>query len=186
MSAFSGGASPFLKVVPKQLFFDRALVRRTVSADALRGMSRIGAFVRRRSRSSMRRSRARIWIKTPGGYIQVFKPSKPGSPPLAHRGDLKNIFFALDPRTLSVVIGPLAYNRRDVPALLEFGGSVTREATVYEGRGRDAQGRFSAGKPRRARWNATIRPRPYMRPALAAEVAAGTIPRTMFARAGAA
>src|SRR5690606_26351069 len=86
---------------------------------------RQGSFIRRRARSSLRR-RKRI--------------SAPGQPPSVHSKDpvatLKNIWFSLDPRTETVVVGPLALNakmladgaatptRGTVPSTLEFGGTV--------------------------------------------------------------
>lgn len=78
------------------------------------------------------------------------KTSEPGEPPLAHTGDLRKIFFAYDHSSRSVVVGPLRFKGSNVPNILEYGG-VTH---------------MRRGNRRRT---VRIAPRPYMRPALAAE-----------------
>src|SRR5690242_5646943 len=87
----------------KRLFFDRALVRREIGAANAAALSRHGAFVQRRARSSLRRRKA---------------PSLPGMPPSVHTSDnyatLKNIWFAYDPARQSVVVGPLRLNLHSV------------------------------------------------------------------------
>jgi hypothetical protein len=81
--------------------------------------------------------------------------SSPGQPPSVHAGQLKDrLYFAYDPSARSVVVGPERYAKAEAPPLLEFGGTATRK-----------------GKP------AQYRPRPFMAPALQAEVKAGTIPQ---------
>lgn len=83
------------------------------------------------------------------------KTSKPGSPPSSHTGLLKrNIFFAYEKSRNSVVIGPISLNKSgDAPELLEYGGRATRRIN---------------GKSRRV----TYKPRPYMGPAMAANLPA--------------
>ena len=95
-------------------FFDRATVVAATSAAERRVLSRFGAFVRQRARSSIR---SRI------------APSPPGSPPSSHVGLLRRqIFFAYDAGRRSVVVGPVRLNqgRGEAPALLEFGGPAVR------------------------------------------------------------
>jgi hypothetical protein len=123
-------------------FFDRAKVIRAVDAGTRRVLSRFGAFVRTRARTSMRRRR---------------RPSEPGQPPSVHTGLIKRfIFFVYELARKSVVIGPVKLNSVVDPgalAALEYGG----QSTVEDRR----------GGPRR---RITVRPRPYMRPALKAEL----------------
>jgi hypothetical protein len=120
------------------LFFDRAAVLSATSTAERRVLSRFGAFVRQRARTSMKR-RA--------------DPAPPGQPPSAHTGLLRrHLYFAWDPAQRSVVIGPALLNQRErgVPALLEYGGAAVR---------------MRWGLPRRVHYA----PRPFMRPAFAAE-----------------
>jgi hypothetical protein len=164
-----------VKMTVKNLFFDRATVVREVGKINAKALSKAGAFVRRRARSSMKRRKA---------------PSAPGSPPSAHsKGSVatfKNILFAYEPQNMGVVIGPVLLNGKkgSAPALHEFGGSFTRtdkqrRALAARARklfreGRDASGKFlkRGAKLVQARdIKATINypPRPFMGPALAAE-----------------
>ncbi len=127
----------------KGLFFDRAEVMRATSRAERRVLSRFGAFVRRSARSSIRK-RKRI--------------SEPGNPPSSHTGLLRKfIFFAFDPNSQSVIIGPVRLNQKigDAPAALEHGGTS----------------RVLEGSRRRARRTRTIRVRrrPYMQPAFERE-----------------
>ena len=97
----------------KGMFFDRKTVTSAVDRAERRVLSRFGAFVRRGSRSSIRR-RKRI--------------SEPGMPPSSHTGLLKrNIVFVYEPRQSGVVIGPTLLGKgTDAPQLFEHGGAVTR------------------------------------------------------------
>lgn len=97
----------------KSLFFDRARVINAVDRTTRRNLSRFGAFVRKRARSSIR-TRKRI--------------SEPGQPPTNRTGLLKrNIFFVYEPTRRSVVIGPVLLNTSSgAPELLEHGGNVIR------------------------------------------------------------
>ena len=92
-------------------FFDNAGMMRRADKMKRKQLSKFGAFVRKRMRSSMRRRK---------------KQSKPGEPPSAHSGELKLIFFAWDDRQQSVVVGPIIFSVRDgggiTPGLLERGG----------------------------------------------------------------
>ncbi|NUQ11337.1 MAG: hypothetical protein HUU26_03275, partial [Gemmatimonadaceae bacterium] len=105
-------------------------------------LSRAGAFIRQRAKSSIRRRRG---------------ASRPGNPPHSHTGYLRNfIFFGYEPATESVVIGPVKLNQKntEAPRTLEHGGTTV----ITEFR----NGRI-------VRRKVTIAPRRYMGPALDAE-----------------
>lgn len=167
-----------VNVTVKKFFFDRAAVINAVGRARAQVMARAGAYVCTRARSLLRRRK---------------KTSQPGSPPSIHApsGDyasLKNILFGWDPATETVIVGPVGINRVDrlngivvngaVPALHEFGGT----ASVHEYRTAAGHWRRVDG---RKRWRANGKlqrvrvmhypARPFMGPALEAEVAAGKI-----------
>lgn len=103
---------PFDWAELKRSFFDREAVVRRVDSGKRRVLSRMGAFVRTRSRSSIR-------------YRRTISP--PGQPPSSHSGELRLIFFAWDSRSESVVVGPVPFRAKRVgsavvPRLLEHGG----------------------------------------------------------------
>lgn len=112
----------------------KALDKKTRSA-----LSKFGAFVRTRARSSIRKRK---------------KASEPGSPPSSHVGTLKKLlFFGYDAQSKSVVVGPVPFRGPAVaPALLEYGGQAIQQ---------------QKGKPSRRLF---YRPRPFMQPALKAEL----------------
>lgn len=120
----------------KKMFFDRPAVQKSMLEVERGALSKAAAFIWRRARSSMR-PRKRV--------------SKPGQPPSVHEGSLKRmLYFGWDTQTRSAVIGPVGFNSSDVPATLEYGGTVTLQ---------------------RRRWGkqinktVTVAPRPYMGPA---------------------
>lgn len=126
----------------KRLFFDKSAVTRAVDRAERKVFSKFGAFVRQTARNSIRTRRER---------------SLPGEPPSSHTGLLKRfILFLYDPARHSVIVGPVRLNQKigEAPAALEFGG----RSRVYAGR-----------RNRRRLRTVTIRPRPYMRPALERE-----------------
>lgn len=149
----------------KSFFFDRQKVLDKLDAKTRRGLSRIGAFVRRRAKSSLRYAK---------------QTAAPGKPPYVHKGGfLKKrtskgvtttaaasflrelVFFAYDPQTKSVVIGPtLGGPQTGAPHALEHGGQSRRKVG----------GKFRATR---------VRPHPFMRPALEAE--APTMAQTLKA-----
>lgn len=94
-------------------FFDREKVKRAIDANTRRILSKFGAFVRQRAKTSIR--------DHPG-------ISPPGKPPHSHVGLLRKfIFFAYDAQRRSVVIGPtLLRDDSEAPRLLEFGGETVR------------------------------------------------------------
>ena len=127
-----------------KMFFNSPRVMAAVDKGTRRVLSRFGAFVRQRAKSSIRKRK---------------KPSAPGSPPSSHSGLLKKfIWFSYEPNRRSVVIGPARLsgnNRGDAPSLLEYGGLLRRG---YAGQGR-----------RKRKSRAYIRARPFMGPAFEKE-----------------
>lgn len=102
---------PKLNRIDFRFFLDRDAVIRATERGQRRALAKGGAYVRMTARRSIRKRKA---------------ISEPGSPPSSHQGDYrKSIFFAYDPQTESVIIGPRAdfgSKGSRVPELLEFGG----------------------------------------------------------------
>lgn len=104
-----------------QFFFDKPKVQRATKNMNRRSLSKIGAFIRTRDRSSMR----------PAG--KKGKVSRPGEPPRVRKGQLKKfLYFVYSPETESVVVGPVLLNGnvqdgQTVPNKLEFGGRIKTE-----------------------------------------------------------
>lgn len=140
-------ARPLFTMRVKDLFFDRPRVRRAVDRAKRRALSRAGAFIRQRARTSMRRRRG---------------SAPPGQPPHAHEGSLRRlILFGYDRASDSVVVGPARLNKPGMaPSVLEFGGRTT----IKQRRLR-AGGRRVVTKRR-----VKIEARPYMGPALKKEL----------------
>lgn len=98
-------------------FFDSEAVQKKVAKARRRVLSKCGAFVRRRAKSSIRKRK---------------KQSPPGQAPSSHAGQLKQfLFFAYDASTDSVVVGPVPFTgaakqSKGAPEALEHGGPVTR------------------------------------------------------------
>lgn len=152
--------------VVKTQFFDRAVTKH-LSTQAKRVLSKFGAYVRRSSKQSIKparrksqsdlteRERKRFEIRLrewSEGRLKTrpkrpMEPSKPGDPPRSRfKGSpIKLIFFLYDPRSESVIVGPIAYGRR---------GGVATEALEYGGRSINDRGR-----------SVHIENRPFMRPA---------------------
>lgn len=169
----------------KDLFFDTAEVQRRVGEGKARAMSRQGSFLRKRWRTQTLRRRK--------------SPSMPGSPPHVHSTDarrtLRNILFALDKSSDSLVVGPVKLNqvnfrsavrmgnRASVPELMEKGGTaIILEEAYRDPRGGRPKEWFRQDLRRRRRPDkvyrkrrAKYKPRPSAQPTLDAEVAAGTI-----------
>jgi len=129
----------------KELFFDKAPVIEAVGVKRANAMAKAGSYIKRDAKQSIRQRK---------------RPSLPGQPPSSHRGDLKRlIFFAFDPTTESMLIGPEAFPSATtrigptIPEVLEEGGDV-----LLKGR-KTAKGRKPARKIH-------IADRPYMGPAL--------------------
>ncbi len=94
----------------KKAFFDKKAVTSAIDKGLKQALSKFGAFVRTRSKSSIRKRKA---------------IAAPGSPPSSHEGSLKKlIFFSYDAAQKSVVIGPvLKTGGGEAPRLLEHGGT---------------------------------------------------------------
>lgn len=139
-------------------FFDREPVRKAVDAAALRILSRFGAFVRQRARTSIRVRQG---------------TSAPGTPPHGHKSGLRAktsrsgevrtrsvsllreyILFSYDREKRSVLIGPAKLAGTVGPRALEaleYGGTTIA---------------LTNGKKR----SLTVRARPFMRPAFSEEL----------------
>jgi len=161
----------------KNWFFDKPRVMAAVKDAKRRSFSRIGAFVRTAARSLLRRRKA---------------ASAPGSPPSVHSdspvASLKYILFGYDPFKESVVIGPVRLSTTDrlngvftagtVPQLHEFGGVATVDERSRDGGRtwwrRDHRRSLRPGEITRQR-STTYPARPFMGPALAKEIAKGTV-----------
>lgn len=156
----------------KDFFFDRLAVQSRIDKVEQRKLSEIGAFIRQRAIRSLRRRK---------------RASMPGQQPSVRSRDkvtnIRNILFGYDDRNSSVIVGPVRLNglghgvrSAPVPSLLEFGG----QTTIIESRYSDRKmlwhpGIWKQGPVETRRKRVTIKPRPYMRPALEAERAAGTL-----------
>jgi hypothetical protein len=168
----------------KGQFFDRLPVQKMMADHERRALSRIGAFIRRRARSSIRRRK---------------RTSSPGQPPSAHSTDkvatLKNILFGYDSSKKSVVVGPVLLNQFNhdwiagvgsisIPELMEHGGVLTiSEKSTDDGKTwwrRNQRRRIPSPGERWRRRRAKYRARPYMRPALQKELP--NIPRIFAGR----
>tara|TARA_A100001391_G_scaffold154773_2_gene112561 strand:- start:2719 stop:3282 length:564 start_codon:yes stop_codon:yes gene_type:complete len=161
-------------------FFDRIEIIEAIEKAERKNLSQIGAFIRKRARSNLRRRK---------------KTSQPGNTPSVHSRDrvatLKNILFGYEPSRHSVVIGPVGLNqanylqgggRTTVPQLHEFGGSILiHEERLKKNRGDGHWYRRDLRSKRELPWKdyrlrlATYEARPFMGPALDEETAAGTI-----------
>lgn len=152
----------------KKGFFDRKGIADKATAAGRKALSQFGAFVRRRAKSSIRKSK---------------KSAPPGQPPKSHEGSLRRlIFFAYDSGRQSVVIGPVKFRRGEAPPLLEHGGTVVRRRRVRT-KGKPATGRRKETFLRLARdgrleskpavyqsVRAVYRGNPFMEPAAEAEL----------------
>lgn len=102
-----------------KFFFDRARVQSAVDAGTRKVLSRFGAYVRTRARSSLRKRTA---------------ASAPGTPPSVHSGEIKKfLYFVFEPASKGVVIGPAGFGRarpggKTVPELHEEGGAAVEAA----------------------------------------------------------
>ena len=159
-------------------FFDRQAVIDRMSKANRQALSKAGAFIRRRARTSLRRRKS---------------TSPPGSPPSVHSDDsiatLKNILFAYEPHSESLVVGPVRLNqvedswidlgRTTVPQLHEFGDIARVLEWSWDGgrtwSRRDRRFRHTSRKRKEVyhfierRRRARYRARPFMGPALEAE-----------------
>lgn len=151
--------------VAKRGFFDRQFVLNATSRAERKVLSRAGAFIRRRAQTSIKPA-PRVSVATGQvlrgrrrkGVVYRDATSKPGQPPYSHGQRLlrKYIMFSYDSQRRSVVVGPTKLNQvGNAPEALEKGGLTV----VLTGRGR-------------RRRTVVLAPRPYMAPALQAELPA--------------
>lgn len=93
------------------VFFDTHAVIDAIGKANAKAMAAAGAAIRRHAQKSM-------------PYRK--RPSKPGQPPSAHKGQLKKlILFGFDLHTQSLVVGPVPLGGPAVvPPILEFGGQA--------------------------------------------------------------
>lgn len=168
---FSGQLGNKVAFSVGKFFFDREQVLKQLNRSEKSRLSKAGAFVRRRARSSIRPARRKRVAELDDAErlayfsaverakaagrkppkIWYFAHSKPGEPPRSIFGLLReHLYFVYDPATRSVVVGPAKLNGStgSVPAVLEHGGNTTNS------RGRSIY----------------IAARPFMQPALEAEV----------------
>ena len=81
-------------------FFDKPKILRLMEKANLKALRKSGAVVRKIARRSIRSGGK-------GGKV-----SRPGEPPRSHTGILKRfLFFALQPATTSVFVGPIKTNQ---------------------------------------------------------------------------
>lgn len=168
----------------KSNFFDRAAIENRVKQAKRRILSKMGAFVRTRAISSMLRHAVRKGFGHKSKVSDREGVSPPGEPPYPHTGMLVRwILFAWDDATGGVVVGPMKTNQvffdrhrmpvtGTVPAVLEYGGQITIlewfRAGVWQRA--DLRSKRRLGE-RPKRWRTvTIAPRPFMGPALQAEL----------------
>jgi hypothetical protein len=139
------------KIVPKELFFDRAKIAKAMDAADRSALSKIGAFVRTRMKSLLGRR----------GTSKTHQAS-PGKPPLKHEGSLwRLVFFAYDAVNKLVDIGPVNFKEGGA-ALLEHGGDATIKVPNKHGKFRSVHAHYKGN--------------PFALPSLQKEVEAGTIP----------
>lgn len=134
----------------KALFFDRPAVIAMLNRRERSMLSRFGAFVRRRAKSSIK-------------FSSKNETSQPGRAPKGHTHKLRDkIYFAADPRRRSVVTGPVTFGGRTGEELqaLEEGGFVNLKESI----------KGEAVRRRRV----FIRARPFMLPAFKAELPKAT------------
>lgn len=154
-------------------FFDSKAVLAALDKKERQALSKFGAFVRTRARSSIRRRK---------------KSSLPGQPPSSHTGVLKRfLYFAYDTNSKSVVVGPVPTNQLAftgpaffrvkkglIPEILEYGGIESIFEVKPRGWGFWKRADFRSRRriaESEQRWRTIgIKSRPYMQPALAAEL----------------
>ena len=174
----------------KSLFFDRPAVESAISRGERKALSKIGAYLRTRARTSILRrvaykgKKASVKRVRGGKAAKVQESARPGEPPRIRSRDkvktLRNILFAFQPESHSVITGPVALNTRltggSGPGLLERGGTVNvaqwKPAASNVWSMGDVRRPGVQNRMTRAQYAAF----PFMGPTLDAEVAAGTIP----------
>lgn len=138
-------------------FLDRAAVAAKLDPEVRKALSKFGAFVRQRSRTSLKYGTG---VSAPGATPTVHRAQtkaktskKTGKVTVQQVSPLRElIFFAFDPATESVVIGPtVGGSASGAPEALEHGGTST-----YVRDGKTLVAHYA--------------PRPFVRPAFDQEV----------------
>ena len=154
------------------LFFDRPGLLRVIDKQTRDRLQKMGGKVRDYARRSIKRKQpSKLQLeKSRGGppnwypehvrnrakasiQKRINSASEPGQPPFSHstnQHNLRSIWYAWDPATKTVVVGPVKFSDSNVPEILEYGG--TSESIVWVKR-----------KP--VRKKVKIAARPYMEPA---------------------
>ena len=165
VGTYGAGTSTFRQV--KQAFFDPSKVIKGMDRASARALSKFGAFVRTRARTSIRYRK---------------DAAAPGQPPSAHKSGMRtktnrktgvtkrqpssplrdNIYFYYDRETKSVIIGPTLTTGQSARGGRPQGKTVPE--TLEKG-GRVVLPRGRAGRTR----TVTVREHPFMHPAEAAE-----------------
>src|SRR5262245_43139919 len=136
---------PFDVETAKKFFFTSDAVLRALDKGTRRQLSKFGAFVRTRARSSIRKApkidvaTGQVTRKRKGVELKD-AVSKPGNPPFSHQGTVRKLlFFAYDPTAKSVVIGPVVGGpATGAPKRLEEGGTGVTGKGAPGGPGRTA------------------------------------------------
>lgn len=99
-------------------FFDRDVVIRHMDRKKLRGMTKIGAYIRRKGRNKTRFSK---------------RTSRPGEPPKTKKRDepnLRTILYSLGYDNKSMLVGSVRIRTPySVPELMEHGGDIVDRQT---------------------------------------------------------
>lgn len=157
--------------------FDPMKVERSFERGRKKVLMRGGAIVRTIARRSIKK---RKWKKKPKRskrtdiYQHEYMPSvtmlsKPGGLPFAHaassRTGLKDIRYAYDYSTKSVVVGTVKYpgSKSDAPSKIEHGGTSRKIIPHWA---RAAKRKHNIQTSGAYRFNQRVRKRPYMQPAL--------------------
>jgi len=150
-----------------KFFFDRKAVIDAVGKAQVKVMGRQGSLVRGIAKKSMHKAK---------------KSSSPGRPPNVHVGLIKKlIFFAFDPKTASMVCGPIKFTVKGIVSnvleILEHGGEgIVRDRAIINKKGQIVPFKFmtklareraiQSGKVIVVNRPVTIEARPFMAPAL--------------------
>ena len=175
-----GGSAAFVRM--KSMFFDRESVRKMMRDDTRKRLNFFGALCRKIAMNSIKSGDK---ISQPGSpptshvgannrRIRAASKAAGVAPPKMHRG-IKEIYYAFDPNSQSVVIGPIAFNSSQLAGthtrvddhittleLLEYGGVALRKARTYL---TNAAGHVYPNPRANEMIQCTYRPRPFMGPA---------------------
>lgn len=150
-----------MSVTPKHNFFDKEEIGRTLDKNEFEALKSLASYIRTVARNSIRKAKNRNDFSKPSGNAK----------PKYHEGSIRDILFAYDKTTRSVVVGPILYPRKGdkqwkpsakaMPELLEYGGKI-----VFVGGSKTAKGGWMPkdfrGRPGET---ADFPARPFMRPA---------------------